>query len=263
MTSGVVSVDELARAYRAAVSGQFRNGVGPSRAPCGRGSVNAHWTPGSSEQVLLVVGSFGSAGASTVALALATCAGEARVVECCSVASSGLAAATSAELGVTSDGWVQGSRDAVLIERRGDRVPALEFLPIPSSTKRPLTILDCSWDVDVLVASDSWLGELARSLPAVAVVTRPTVPGIRRLEAAISLLGEARVHAVLVGVEKRWPKHVEQGMGPVVRRLRDEGRFTSLLADPMLSLCGITPEPLPAPTLSGSADLLAQLKGLL
>lgn len=261
MSTGIVAVDELARAYQAARSGEFRNGrrhhaADPSPR---RDLVATRWTPSSSEQVVLVAASHAAAGASTLSVALATNARDARIVECCTVAASGLAAASSAELGPTSDGWVRGSRDGVLIERRGDRVASPEALPAPGVATAPVTILDCSWDLDLLGASAGWLGELARSLPCVAVVARPTVPGMRRLEAAIAVLGETRVHAVVMGLEKRWPRHVEQSMGIAARRLRAEGRLTGLPTDPKLATDGLTPDPLPAPIVASSSDLLTTL----
>ena len=222
MTTGIVAVDELALAYRAAVNGEFRNGhrhaTTAHRRPVGSGRPPPGSLPPPS-RCCWSRAAWASAGTSTIALAVASCAGTARVVECCTVASSGLAAASSAELGVTADGWVQGSRGQVLIERRGDRVPSVDLLPSPAPTSVPVTVLDCSWDLDLLVASGAWLGELARTLPAIAVVTRPTIPGMRRLEVAIALLGEHRVHAVVVGVERRWPRQVEQAMGAATRRL--------------------------------------------
>ena len=254
----IVSVEELRRAYRAMVAGQFR---GHQRQPAAPAGSTVEWTPTPGEQVVLVVGALGGAGASTVALAVASCAGEARVVECCTIASSGLAGASTAEMGVTTDGWVQGTRGEVLIERRRDRVPSLEALPVPSPAGRPFTVLDVSVDVDLLVASPGWLGQLARTLPGVVVVSRPTVPGLRRLEAATVLLGPDRVHAVLAGVLKRWPRQLEQHLGPNGRRLRTEGRLIDLPNDPPLAVEGITTDPLPAALLAAAAPLLHSLRG--
>lgn len=256
----IVSVEELRRAYRAAVAGQFRGHrhlSGPS-APS-----TVVWTPTPDEQVVLVVNATGGAGSSTVALALASCASGARVVECCTVASSGLAGASTAEMGVTADGWVQGTRDGgVLIERRSDRVPSLEAMPAPTPTTSTVTVLDVPVDVDVLVASPGWLGQLARTLPSVVVVSRPTLPGLRRLEAAAGLLGPDRVLAVLTGAPKRWPRQLEQHLGVHGRRLRAAGRLIEVPHDPRLAVEGITTDPLPASLLAAVAPLLASLRGL-
>lgn len=256
MSAGIVAVDELTRAYRAALDGEFRTGVRHA----GRGSVSV-WSPAEAERVIPVVGCLGGAGTSTVALGLATAAGDARVVECCTVAASGLAAASAVELGTTADGWLQGARDTVLIERRGDRVQSIAACPAPSAGTRSLSILDCSWDVDLLVADAGWLGATVRTASVVVVVTRPTVPGLRRLEATLGLLGAERVHAVLVGVERRWPRQVEQGLGPSSRELRAAGRLIGLPSDSVLAVNGLTPEPLRVPIFQGCSALLTSLKG--
>lgn len=257
--SAVVSVEDLRRAYRAALAGEFRH---PNRARLAPANpVATEWSPGPGEQVVLVVGACGGAGASTVALGLATCAGDARVVECCTVAASGLAGASSAEMGVTADGWVQGTRDRVLIERRNDRVASIGAMPTPSATARPLTILDCPADVDLLVHDSGWLGTLARAA-VVVVVTRGTGPGLRRLEAAISGLGADRVHAVVVGAPKRWPRPLEQALGPRSRQLRTSGRLAGVPHDPRLAVDGVTTNPLPAAVLAAVAPVLDSLRGI-
>ena len=259
--SPVVSVEDLRRAYRAALAGEFRH---PNRArPAPANPVATEWSPSPGEQVVLVVGALGGAGASTVALGLATCAGDARVVECCTVAASGLAGASTAEMGVTADGWVQGTRDTVLIERRSDRVASIAVMPAPSATARPLTVLDCPADIDLLVHDSGWLGALARTAAAVLVVTRGTGPGLRRMEAAISGLGADRVQAVVVGAPKRWPRPLEQALGGHGRQLRTSGRFTGVPHDPQLAVDGITTEPLPAALLAAVSPVLESLRGTL
>ena len=130
-------------------------------------------------------------------------------------------------------------------------------------TTRTLTVLDCGWDVDLLVSDDGWLGATIRNVSAAVVVTRPTVPGMRRLEAAIGLLGPERVHAVVVGAEKRWPRPLEQALGTSGRALRAEGRLIGLPHDPILAMEGLTPEPLPAPILAGCSAVLTMLEGKL
>lgn len=260
MSAGIVAVDELSRAYQAAIGGEFRTGHrNRSRSASG----GSEWSPAAGEQVVAVVGCLGGAGASTVALGLATSAGSARVVECCTVATSGLAGASSAELGITADGWVQGSREEVLIERRSDRIEGPSRCPAPTATTVPLTILDCAWDVDLLTADAGWLGTTVREARVVVAVTRPTIPGLRRLEAALGLLGSRRTLAVVVGIEKRWPKAVQQALGPYARELRAAGRLVEVPHDPILAITGLTPEPLPTAALSGCSALLTHLEGRL
>lgn len=118
-----VSVDELRRAWSAIQAGRFRVGAGetgdqrePASPPTRKG-----WEPCPEERVLPVIGCAGSCGASTIALALAYAAAvPARVVECSSVTASGLAAASTAELGPHESGWTRGTRDGVLLERASD-----------------------------------------------------------------------------------------------------------------------------------------------
>lgn len=256
--NGVVAVDELTRAYRAVTLGEFRAG---SR--CASAEGDGVWSPAEHERVVAVVGCLGGAGVSTVALGIASAAGDSRVVECCTVSSSGLAGVSSAELGSTPDGWVQGSRGPLVVERRGERMAGPAHCPIPSPTTRELTVLDCGWDVDLLVADVGWLGAAVRETPAVVVVTRPTLPGLRRLEAAVGLLGADRVYVVVIGVEKRWPRPLEQALGSYGRALRSEGRLLGLPHDPTLALEGLTPDPLPVPALAGCSAVLTLLEGSL
>lgn len=256
--TGIVAVDELASAYRAAINGEFRTG---RRRLDQTADGPVTWTRTPTEQFVVVVGCHGGAGASTVALGLAEAAGQARVLECCTAAASGLAAASSAELGSTGDGWIRGSRGPVLIERQGDRLANPAGCPLPSSGHLSFTIVDCGWDLDLVASAGGWLGDLVRSESAVVVVARPTVPGLRRLEAATGLLGQGRVVGVVVGLEKRWHRQVERALGPYGRALRAAGRLVCVPHDPGLAVNGLTPEPLPASIVAGCSALLTLLEG--
>lgn len=259
MSAGIVAVDELARAYRAAASGEFR---GHARSASGRPGPSS-WAPGDDALLVLVVGCGGGSGASTVALAVAEAAGGGRVVECCTSGVSGLAAASSAQLGSFGEGWVRGSRGLVLIEHRSDLISALAELPVPANLDAPVTVLDYSGDTAVLLSSAGWLGEIARTAPHVVVAARPTVTGLRRLETAITLFGDLRVHVVLVGLGKRWPRPVEQNLGVTSRRLLAAGRIHTLPHDLGLAFTGPGPDPLPATVITAAADVLASVKGTL
>lgn len=115
-----VSVDELRRAWAAVVAGDFRRPTqiapphrpGPTRTA----SPDMIWRPPLTERVLPVIGSVGSCGATTLAVALATAAYaqgcRTRVLECAGLTATGLAAASTAELGtVPGTGWIRGVRD--------------------------------------------------------------------------------------------------------------------------------------------------------
>ena len=118
-----VGVDELLRAHRSLMAGDFRRHPPRTRSHAG-------WDP--AEPVLPVVGAAGGTGASTLALALATAAGG-RVVECAGVTASGLVAAPTAELGRHDSGWLQGTRGTVLIERPALGPDHLRDVPVPTS----------------------------------------------------------------------------------------------------------------------------------
>lgn len=265
MTTGIVAVNELQAAYQAAIAGAFRPGPrNVMRQPQPPTAENL-WVPASDEKVLLVSGVGGNVGASTVALAIAgQIDGPSRVVECCTVAASGLASASDAELGQDATGWVRSRRGAVGLERQSRRITGCGELPAPSSAARSATttIIDCSWDVDALLSGSNWLTHIAQTAAAVVVVAQPTIQGLRRMGVAIELLGEQRVVAVIVGLGRRWPRAIGQALTGPLRRLRDAGRLLSMPHDPSLAITGLTPDPLPAAVQAVGASLLHQLEGL-
>ena len=259
---------------------------------------------------MLVVGAAGSVGCSTVALAVAT-AGAAgstfggtrpvivRVVECSSAPSSGLAAASTAELGRHESGWVQGMREAVLLERTGAVLVGPDEVAVPvllgdgvgvdnatgrsgrgrsadatdgSSGAEALTVIDTGWDIGQLVATASWVGHHTRTAPVVIVVARPTIPGFRRLEAALELLdhhnepedraGDAvspvTLVAVVGGRRRRWAKGVEHSAGPRTRDAVRENRLHEIPEDRQLAVTGLDSTPLPPALLAAAGHLLHQ-----
>jgi hypothetical protein len=238
------------------------------------------WVPAAGERVLPVLGAAGSTGCSTVALCLATAAADhadaswaSRVVECCSAPASGLAAASTAELGHHESGWVQGTRGAVLLERTSRVLGCAGDVPAPAprsheetdgahdSGSRSLTVVDTGWEVGHLLAGDGWLAELVRQAPIVVVVARPTIPGFRRLEAALELLeaehGAATQIAVLGGRRKRWAKGVEHSAGPRTRAALREDRVHEIPEDRHLAVAGLSSTPLPAGLVAAGEQLLA------
>ena len=115
-----VSVDELKRAWTAVQAGDFRTGTdrGAARSQRPTGPADPEWIPAAGERTIAVLGSAGTVGTSTVALALGLTAPDpVRVIECCSADASSMAAASTAELGLHTSGWRQGKRDHVLLER--------------------------------------------------------------------------------------------------------------------------------------------------
>lgn len=245
-------------------------------------SLSAVWAPATGERILSVVGSAGSVGASTVALALATAAANrkedpeavgSRVVECCSATSSGLAAASTAELGRHDSGWVRGTRGRVLIERAGEVLVSAAHVPTPATLSDDqvddqdaavgVTVLDTGWEAGQLMATACWLREAVRRAPTVVVVARPTIPGFRRLEATLELLehgyGISTQLAVLGTRRKQWAKGVEHGAGTRTRAALGEDRMTEIPEDRFLAVAGLSSTPLPPPLLSAAEHLLARL----
>lgn len=280
-----VAVGELKRAWSAVQAGAFRQsreaGVAPEApllartrpatppALLARGpGVSSRWEPVLGERVLPVLGCAGSVGTTTVALAIATQAAAGgtatRVVECCTVTSSGLAAASTAELGLDPSGWVQGTRDQVLLERASHVLVSVDEVPCPAPIDvRPvdLTVLDIGWEIGQLVATASWLGDEIKDAPAVVVVARPTIPSFRRLEGALELLaGHVEAGHVTVGVigprRRKWTKGVEHSAGPRTRAALDSGHVVEVPEDRVLAVAGLDSTPLPPGVLAAASKLL-------
>lgn len=247
-----VGVAELKAAWRALESGAFAGGSPWETAP-----PTSAWVPGADERVIAVLGCGGSVGASTVALALATASEQpARLVECCPADNSGLAAAASAELGEV-DGWRRGSRGPVLIERRLSHDQAT-----PLATTVSLTILDA--DAAALRPDAAgWLPTFLAARPPLLLVTRPTVPALRRLETCLSRLPDPLdCLVVTVGPPlKRWPRQVRCGLGVLAGDLAQAGRIMPFPEDRTLAYTGLTPDPLPAPLLRAARHTLTLLLG--
>lgn len=262
-----VSVDELKRAWYAVQSGDFRRTPRPTRAtiPATHAPTASEWSPAPGERVVPVVGAAGTVGASTVALALATASTrQARVIECCPPAASGLAAASTAELGVTPDGarWRQGRRDQVLIERTIGPHTAFDDLPSPTPAEHDeqLTVLDAG-DATHLASATGWLPAVVHAVRFLVVVTTATIPGFRRLEAALELLDldPTRVAVAVVGpVRRKWPRGLEHSAGPAVRRLLHESRVVEVRHDRTLAVTGVDSRPLPGSVVAAAAGLLSR-----
>jgi hypothetical protein len=257
-----VSVDELKRAWNAVQVGRFRTGTGATTElrdyaspPAGKA-----WEPGPGERVLPVIGCAGSCGATTVSLALAGAAElPARVVECSSVTASGLAAASTTELGLHESGWTRGTRDSLLLERASNVLVSIQEVPTPSVPDRPiaLTVLDIGWEIGQVLTTPAWLGGQVRGADVVVLVTTATVPGLRRLEGALDLLAGASTCAAVIGPRpKKWPRPVGYSAGPRTRALEEAGRLIDVPEDRALAIAGLDPTPLPASLLHAAATLL-------
>jgi hypothetical protein len=264
-----VRVDELRRAWHAVQAGEFRATRATDstrRRPPRPDTTQARivWTLPVGEQVLPVLGCAGSCGATVLAVALASATeGSARVVECASVTATGLAAASTAELGATSDGWVQGSRDHVRLQRAGTQRPHLDAIPAPPRAEQPmLTIVDVAHPIDEVLACGGWLADLLAASRVVVLAARATVPGLRRLETCVDLVGAGRVVAAVLGpIRTRWPREVIGSLGPLTQALIAAGRLVEIPEDRVLAVAGLTPAPLPSSLITAAATLLPLTKG--
>jgi len=248
-SSRPVPIGEVLDAWLALQRGDFRHGQErlASGAFAPAGAVPWRTCPG--EAPVLVVGCGGSVGASTVALLIAGVAQRTRVVECAPMAWSGLAGASTAELGEVDQGWTQGRRGDALIQRRVDEPTGPEAVPPPpTGTPAGLTVIDGWWRLRELLGATGWLADLARTCPRVVLVARGSIPGTRQLEADLRVAGDERCWAVLTGVASRQvPKPVDHSFGPLTRGLRAAGRLHLLPHDSRLAMSGITTDPLPRP----------------
>ena len=264
-----VGVEELKRAWQALNAGEFRTGPGAGKGPRGPVAVSvavakADWSPADGEHTIAVVGSAGSVGASTVALATGLAAADrVRVIECCSVTASGLAAASTAELGLHPTDWRQGKRDHVLLERASEVLAGVDKVPRPTEAQNEtqLTILDVGWEVGQLLATDCWLAEAVRVADQIVLVTTATVPGMRRAGVALDLLADVwqpeRIALAVRGPRrKKWPRGLEHVGGAVVRRALGADRCVEIPEDRELAVTGLDSRPVPAPLISAARHLL-------
>lgn len=264
-SSRPVGVDELKRAWQALNAGEFRTGPGAGKGPRGRGTAaEDDWTPADGEHTIAVIGSAGSVGASTVALAAGlAAAAPVRVIECCSVTASGLAAASTAELGLHPTDWRQGKRDHVLLERASEVLAGVDEVPLPTDAEHDtqLTILDIGWEAGQLLATDCWLAEAVRTADQVVLVTTATVPGMRRAGVVMDLLaGHWQPEQITLAVRgprrKKWPRGLEHAGGPAVRRALDADRCVEIPEDRDLAVNGLDSRPVPVPLISAARQLL-------
>ncbi|MEO3936748.1 hypothetical protein V3N99_08305 [Dermatophilaceae bacterium Soc4.6] len=305
-----VSVDELRRAWHAVQQGQFRGSAhrpaqrpslaGPPGLPDLLGpprgitsdppGADLRWA--ATERVLPVVGCVGQAGASTLALAIATEAatrpatrpatepatgpagrvgtqvGRARVIECCTAGASGLTSAVTAELGVSENGWSLGRRERVWVARPTAAHRGVEELPLPDEPPpaTALTVLDVGWELGQVLTAGGWVSQTLTTTEAVVAVTRATIPGLRRLESALTMLsiqGASRPLIAVVGpARRRWPRHLAAAMGPRTRAGDTHGHLVTVPLDKQLALRGLDSAPLPPALLQAATLLLHHLEHL-
>jgi hypothetical protein len=255
-------VDELRRAWHAIQDGQFLaprpTDLEAAPSPTEPAVADDHvWRPG--ESVLPVVGCLPQAGATSLALAIATHGSPARVIECSSPSASGLVGAATAELGTSSSGWIVGRRDQVHLARLSFLHLSAGELPLPddAAVGTVLSVLDVGWRLGQLRASHGWLRATVDAAPQLVLVSTATVPGLRRLEIALTLLDPARPVVAVRGPDpRRWPRELTAAMGPATRDQHRTGRWVAIPHDKRLALRGIDSTPLPPALVTAARDVL-------
>jgi hypothetical protein len=261
-TTRSAGVEELRRAWRAVQEGQFlaseavdRRHVPRPVEPAAAG--DRAWRPG--ESVLPVVGAVPQAGATSLALAIATHASPARLIECGPPIASGLAGAATAELGTTTSGWTIGRRDQVHLARPSYLRLSVGELPLPddAAADTVLSVLDVGWQLGPLRASRGWLRATVDAAPQLVLVGTATVPGLRRLELALTLLDPVRPVVAVRGPDpRRWPRELAAAMGTATRDQHRTGRWVTVPHDKRLALRGIDSKPLPPALVTAAGDVL-------
>jgi hypothetical protein len=246
-----VSVAELKRAWRAVQDGAFQDKPQPYAAE--PGPVETLRPVGG--RVIPVLGCGGGIGASTTALALALAIdAPCRLIDGAPPAASGLAGASTAELGERVTGWTHGTREQVTIERATEPVGPSGVVPVPHPGDQDCDaiVIDLTGPPETLLSRASWLRDVVLGGDALVLVTAATVPGMRRLESTLTLLAEHRdlnqsVAAVVGPRLSRWPKPLRHGVGPQVRRLEQDHRIVALPYDRHLAISGLDTTALPPP----------------
>ncbi len=215
------------------------------------------WVP--DEAVLPVLGCVAQAGASVLSVALATVAGSARVLECCTATATGLDTAATAELGTSDNNWRVGRRDQVWIARNAEVLLDVTEVPLPDIPPAAidLSVLDIGWDVGHVLTCDSWIREQVTDADSLIALTTPTIPGLRRLETTLTLLDPARVAIAVVGAPpRRWARALTTSMGPMTSAAMEAGRIVAVPHDKNLALRGLDSAPLPTSLLRAAETLL-------
>ncbi len=207
--------------------------------------------------VVLVVAGHAGAGASTVALAVAEGLAEGwrvQLVDYAEPVRSGVAAASTIELGTDGAGWRRGRRGRLDVFRLA-RPPDDGELPPPPETDDTdrLLVVDAGWSLTTaLLDSPGYLIQGAN-----VVVTRGTVPAVRQTEHVLAAVdGEPVVAAV---GPARWPRGVQASCGPRLRELRSRGRVVQVPVDGRLETAGLTGDRLPKPVAAAGRSMAALL----
>ncbi|MGH3630353.1 MAG: hypothetical protein ACRDRL_23285 [Sciscionella sp.] len=212
-------------------------------------------------RVVAVLAAHPGAGASTVALAIAEAVAphrQVRLLECADGTRSGLAAASTEELGVDAAGWRHGRRGHLDVHRLAGCVRSIDKLPAPPTSpelargEAGLLVVDVGWPARDALEVTGWLGDLITAgLPV--VVCRASVPGMHHAEQVLAQLGRPSLIAAI------GPAHsssaVTASCGPLLRQARADGRVVRVPTNRRLEATGVTTDPLPKPVVAAGKAL--------
>ena len=240
MTATGFSLAELRAAYTALQAGTFADLCTDFSTP-----VDTYELAG---RVVGVVGVTAGIGTTTVALAVAEVLGAARLVELAAPHASGLAAASTAELG-TRAGWSLGQRGELRLERR-DTPDAT--IPAADHDADDVTVVDLG----------AWTSHIPTT-GSLVVVAPCSVPGIRRLNACLTTLNPTQLVVVVTGAPGRTlPRQVAGAFAPALRAVAADGRVLVVPESAALRLTGVTGEPLPRLLRTAVAPIVDLLEDL-
>lgn len=268
------SLEELQAAVAAAQRGEFalRRPAAPTApAPAAAVTPTARTTHASSGwaaggPLVAVAAGHSGAGASTVAVTLAEALHDSgrpvRIVEVADASRSGLAAATTDELGEHGTGWRRGRRGDVVIDRLAVRALAIGQVPAPARAPHAdeVLVLDIGWPARDALAGGGWLAA-AMCTASLLIVCRPTVPGIRQTEYLLADLAETSIGPVSLAAvgPARWPGAATASAGPRIRATRESGRVVTVPIDRRVETDGVSAEALPKSLAAAGRALVAAL----
>ena len=120
-----------------------------------------------------------------------------------------------------------------------------------------MTVVDVAWELGQVLATQSWVADLLRQSPLVVVTATATIPGLRRLEAALAMLAHTPCVAAVLGPRrKKWARAVAHSAGPLTTALIRAERLVEVPTDARLSARGLDSAPLPDALLHAATDLL-------
>ncbi|MDN5805008.1 MAG: hypothetical protein L0H26_10570, partial [Microlunatus sp.] len=132
------------------------------------------------------------------------------------------------------------------------QVPAPDQPPAPVQ----VSVLDAGWEVSLLTGTGSWVGVHLTRCTGLVVVTRATIPGLRRLEHALTLLDVPDAVVAIVGLPRRgWPKPLTGAAGARTAAALHAGRVVGVPFNNHLALHGVDPSPLPDPLVAAGRHL--------